>query len=84
MDANTDRSGLPPEAEVVIDGQKLTPAQSMALRVACTSYMSQMNEPAALGDDEHGRSMAKHYHRAMGEIVTMLIRSCDRQRGSRA
>ncbi|MCZ7861327.1 hypothetical protein O9X98_07955 [Agrobacterium salinitolerans] len=63
-----------PEADIVINGVKLTPGQSMALRVACTSYMSEMSEPGKLGDDAHGEAMRKGYHEHMEAILGLIIR----------
>ncbi|MCV9964042.1 hypothetical protein OIU34_19360 [Pararhizobium sp. BT-229] len=63
-----------PEADVVINGVKLTPGQSMALRVACTSYLSDMSEPGKLGNDEHGETMRKGYHTHMEVILGLIIR----------
>lgn len=63
----------PPEANVVINGQQLTSAQSMTLRVAVQGMLSRMNEPDALGTDEHGVFMRKAYRARLGELQELLV-----------
>jgi hypothetical protein len=63
-----------PEADVVINGVKLSPSQSMSLRVACTRYLDTMSEPGTLGNDEHGEGMRIRYHQHMSEILTLTMR----------
>lgn len=61
------------EPSIIINGQKLTPAQAMAVRVAITSYHAEMHQPDALGDDEHGQAMAKAYAARLGEVLMIAL-----------
>ena len=61
------------EPDITIEGVRLSFGQAMALRVAATNFMSEMGEPDALGDDEHGRSMAKGYRERLSEVLTLMI-----------
>lgn len=63
-----------PEADVVINGVKLTPGQSMALRVACTRHLSEMSEPGTLGNDQHGEMMRQGYHTHMEANLGLIVR----------
>lgn len=58
---------------MVIEGVTLTPSQSMTLRVAISNFMSDMADPLALGDDEHGRFMTKAYRDRCREIEHLLL-----------
>ena len=52
----------PSEAEVAINGHTLTTAESMSLRVAASSLISELTDnPDALGTDDHGRTMVEGY-----------------------
>lgn len=55
------------EAEVIINGQKLTSAQSMALRVAATMF------DAECGDDERGQAMKRAYLDRIREVLRIMI-----------
>lgn len=48
------------EAEIIIDGKKLTVAESMAVRVALSSFISDIQQKG-LGDDETGKAIAAGY-----------------------
>jgi hypothetical protein len=48
------------EAEIIIDGKKLTVGESMTVRVALSSFISDMQENG-LGDDEIGKAIAEGY-----------------------
>lgn len=61
------------EADVVINGTRLSYAQSMTLRVGIGSFKSEMSRPDALGNDDHGRFMAKAYHDHARDIEQMII-----------
>jgi hypothetical protein len=63
----------PLEADIIINGVRLSPAQSMAVRVAITAYHSDMCNPDALGDDEHGRAMTRAYHDRLLEVLRIII-----------
>lgn len=60
------------EAEVTVNGQRLSPTQSMTLRVALTGFHSQMTEPNALGDDLHGIGLASSYRQQSSEILSLI------------
>lgn len=45
----------------------------MALRVAASNFMIEMNQPDALGDDEAGRGIAKGYRERMTEVCALMI-----------
>lgn len=60
------------EAMVTVNGTPLTDAQVMTMRVALTSFMTDMKEPNALGNDEHGLFMAKSYHEKATQILRQM------------
>jgi len=60
--------GVYGEPRIVINGQALSDAEAMTIRVALESFASDMSEPDALGDDTHGRTMVKLYLRAVDDI----------------
>lgn len=59
------------EAHVIINGQELDYAQSMALRVAVTSFLSDMQHNG-LGEDETGKAIAEGYIRNSIEILKKI------------
>jgi len=61
------------EPNITINGKPLTSAQSMLVRVAVTSFHSEMQEPDALGNDEHGRAMVKGYRERAREVLDLLL-----------
>lgn len=62
------------EAEVTINGRRLTDAQVMALRTACTIYHDEMaSNPDALGTNDQGRRMAALYRDRLGEVLRIII-----------
>lgn len=50
------------EAEIIIDGKKLTVAESMTVRVALSSFISEIQQNG-LGNDETGKAIADGYIR---------------------
>ena len=48
------------EAEIIIDGKKLTVGESMAVRVALSSFMSDL-KANGLGDDDMGKALTAGY-----------------------
>jgi len=64
--------GMWTEADITINGIKLTFGQAMSLRVAITDFYSQMEEPDALGGDEHGLKMAQGYHDRLKEVLALI------------
>ena len=63
------------EADITINGVALSFGQSMALRVAASTFLMTLSEPDALGDDEPGRGIAKGYRERMIEIIKMIHKS---------
>ena len=57
------------EAHIVINGITLASGQALALRVACVAYLMEMEQPDALGEDEHGRAMALGYTERLMEVL---------------
>lgn len=57
---------------VSINGEYITHGEVEALRVAVTSFLSEMSDPMVLGDDEHGRFMTKHYRQSMERILKLM------------
>jgi hypothetical protein len=59
------------EATITIDGEPLTLAQSMTLRVALASFLMDI-EAHGLGEDKIGKEIAEGYLRN-GRVVATLI-----------
>lgn len=59
-------------ATITINGQHLTDPEANTLRVAVTALHSEMSDPLALGDDDHGRTMASLYRQNCEQILTLL------------
>jgi len=57
---------------ITINGRPLTEAEVNTLRVAVTSFHSEMSDPLALGDDEHGRFMTSAYRVNAGSILWLI------------
>lgn len=62
----------PAEAIITINGHTLTHGQSMTLRVAVTSYLSEMSTTGALGDDSPGGRIREGYQQRLLEILRLL------------
>lgn len=67
------------EAEIVINGEKLTAAQAMTVRVAITDMLLKMSEPDALGKDHRGRVIAAAYRERAGEVQELIFRRVGRE-----
>ncbi len=63
------------EADITINGQKLTEAQAMTLRVAITGWLIELEDPHALGSDDHGKAMVKAYRQRCSEIQELIFRN---------
>jgi hypothetical protein len=63
------------EAEITISGVKLSQAQAMVVRMACSAMHREMQSPDALGDDEHGRRMTIVCRERLNEILPLLAAS---------
>lgn len=61
------------EADITINGTKLSFGQAMALRVAATDFHKQMAQLDALGSDENGRGIAKGYSDRLAEVLALMI-----------
>jgi hypothetical protein len=61
------------EAVVTINGRTLTNAEVSTLRCAVSSFIMTINEPDALGNDEHGRFMRASYLVHGRAVERMLV-----------
>ena len=61
------------EPHIIINGIPLTEGQAMAVRVAVTSFRSEMQMPGALGNDEHGIAMAAGYSMALRSVQDIML-----------
>jgi hypothetical protein len=61
------------EPEWTVNGEKLTQAQAMTVRVALQSFAMDMTSPA-WKTDEHGRIMSRNYRRIVGEINELIMK----------
>ena len=61
-----------PRPCVSIEGKFLTHGEVESLRCAVTALHSEMSDPLALGGDEHGRFMTKHYRRDMDRVLRLM------------
>ena len=61
------------EARITINGQPLTTAQSMTIRVALSLFLMDMNNESALGGDATGEDIRQNYL-ARGREIFKLIR----------
>lgn len=60
------------EPNIIINGQILTVAQAMAVRVAITNFHAETADMHALGNDEHGMKMCTAYHLRLSEVVKLI------------
>ena len=61
------------EPKITINGQPLTDAQAMTLRVAIGSYTIDMSETHALGEDASGERLRKEYLARLQKIQQLLV-----------
>lgn len=61
------------EPHIEIEGNVLTPGQSMTIRVAVESFASWLVENG-LGEDEHGKRMVKSYSQCIVEIRNFMYK----------
>ena len=59
-------------SEITINGKRLDVGHVMTIRVALTSYLMDMQEDDALGDDDHGKQMAQAYKERISEIFKLM------------
>lgn len=62
------------EPQITIDGVDLSPAQAMAVRVAISNFYAELEQPGALGNDEHGLLLAKAYRERLVEVLAIILR----------
>lgn len=58
---------------MVINGQTLSPAEAMTVRVALGSFLMDLNENG-LGDDDHGRYMKHGYSECAKSVLRKMVR----------
>ena len=56
-----------------INGVALDDRQNIAIWSALQSFAIEMQNPLALGDDEHGRTMTKLYRQRVAEINQLAL-----------
>lgn len=62
------------EAEIIVNRVRLTGAQAMLVRVACTAFADLLAEdPEMLGSDDHGRGMHALYRERAREVLRLLV-----------
>ena len=61
----------PLESEIIVNGKILTEAQVMTVRVALNGFSVDLQDNG-LGDDEHGKAMARAYLARLGEIIGIM------------
>lgn len=62
---------LEPEPLVSINGVQLTSAQTVALRVAVSNYLTDLQD-TDLGDDPHGKAVTKLYLARLQEVIELM------------
>lgn len=60
------------EPEITINGNKLTEAQAITIRVAVESFYSDL-EDKGLGNDQHGKAMVSLYKERINEIRNIIF-----------
>jgi hypothetical protein len=60
------------EATVDVNGHRLSVGEVMTIRVALCSLVSDMQQPNAIGDDDHGKAMAIGYVKCAMAILSRL------------
>jgi len=62
------------EADITVEGVRLSFGQSLALRVAATDFFNQMSDSViACGEDEHGRRMTQAYRTRLSEVLRLMV-----------
>jgi hypothetical protein len=65
------------EPRISINGVLLSEGQTIAVRVACEAFITEMRSKG-LGDDEHGKTMARLYTDRLIEVRGLIFAE-DRQ-----
>ena len=69
------------EAEVIVNGKKLTTGEVMTLRVALSGFVGEMaSDPNALGTDDIGRRIRDGYIRNGRSVEKMLVHDMNDRR----
>jgi hypothetical protein len=63
------------EPKITINGQQLTDGQVVTLRVAIESFATDISEKG-LGNDTHGKAMARAYLERISEIRKLILPGC--------
>ncbi len=61
------------EPYITVNGVALTDAQAMSVRVACTSFLTEMSDPNVLGTDAIGKSIVSEYRDRIQEVVSIMV-----------
>ena len=67
------------EPTVTVSGQRLSDGEVMTIRVALNSFISDMQQPNALGGDEHGKAMASGYQKCATATLVKMSNASDQQ-----
>jgi hypothetical protein len=67
------------EPRISINGVLLSEGQALAVRVACEAFITEMRTKG-LGDDEHGKTMARMYIERLIEVRGLIF--AEDQKGS--
>ncbi len=61
------------EPQIIINGQTLSNAQAMTMRVAISCFFTEhKNNPTLLGSDEHGLAMTQLYAKRAEEVLKIM------------
>ena len=63
----------PKEPAININGTVLSQGQAMAVRVAVTNFLFDMQSVGVLGDDETGEAIRLGYHARLSEVTNLMI-----------
>lgn len=58
---------------ITVNGEQLSDAQAMSVRVAITNFHAETGHPHALGTDEHGLKMCTLYHLRLSEVLGLIL-----------
>lgn len=64
------------EANICIGTEPITQAESMTLRVALTSWLTDIAPENSLGTDQHGKFMRKAYLQHGQRVLRMILERC--------
>jgi hypothetical protein len=62
------------EPVITINGEQLTGAQAMSVRVAITNFHAETAHPHAIGTDEHSLKMCTLYHLRLSEVLAFIFK----------